>query len=81
MTAVVGKRIPLLSSLVEVLLGGGKAQKAAFSFCESVISRKKEVKRLRRGEVAAPPVAPQGGIRVGVMRNRRPRAHQRVHPI
>jgi hypothetical protein len=71
MTAVVGRTIPSLSSLVEVLLGGGEAQK-------SVISRKEKAERIRRGEVTASLDPSQGG-RGGVMRNRRPRVHCRVH--
>jgi hypothetical protein len=80
MTAVVGRTIPSLSSLVEVLLGGGKAQKAAFSFCESVISRKEKAERIRRGEVTAS-LGPSQGGRGGVMRNRHLRVHCRVHNI
>jgi hypothetical protein len=40
MVAVVGRTIPSLRVLVEVLLEGEEAQKAAFSFCEDIISRK-----------------------------------------
>jgi hypothetical protein len=58
MTAVVGRRIPSLSSLVEVLLEGGDAQKAA-SFCEKVFLQKEKAERIRRGEVPAPPPPPK----------------------
>jgi hypothetical protein len=60
---MVGRRVLSLGSLVEVLLGRGDTQKAAFSFCEDVISQK-EAERLRR-EKAAAPRAPRGGRRGG----------------
>jgi hypothetical protein len=59
MTAVVGRRIPSLSSLVEVLLEGGVAQKAAFSFCEKVLLQKEKAERIRRGEAPASPPPPK----------------------
>jgi hypothetical protein len=61
MTAVVGRRVPSFSSLVEVLLEGGDAQKAAFSFCEKVLLQKEKAERIRREEVPAPPAPSQDG--------------------
>jgi len=42
-------------SLFKQLLGGKEEQRAAFSFCEIIMSQKKEAERVvRRGEVLPP---------------------------
>jgi hypothetical protein len=61
---MVGRRVLSLGSFVEVLLGGKDAEKAAFSFCEDVISQKEEAERIKQGEATAP-LAPRQKRRRG----------------